>query len=338
MSIIQPPITSIVCALKGPQHHDSWSEPCKNQRPQQLAEFNSSEVRMRKLPPLGALRAFEAAARHLSFKRAADELAVTPTAISHQVRLLEDTLRRRLFDRKAKRVHLTASGQLLYPLLRDSFDAISRGVSAVSDSRHERTIVFTATLAFTSRWLVPRMAAFRVRFPNVGVRLLASDDVVDLRIGAADLAIRFGGGNYPGCRSDRLLPGTFGPVCSPTLGVRKLDDVARHPLIHFEWRHLTERTPSWPRWFAEAGRPYPKGGPKLVFSDETHAIQAALTGQGIVLASLALVRDDLKLGTLVNPFGPVLESHGFYVVTSADRAQEETVRDVREWLLVEAGG
>jgi LysR family glycine cleavage system transcriptional activator len=266
---------------------------------------------MRMLPPLSALRAFEAAARHLSFKRAADELAVTPTAISHQMRLLEDRLGRRLFDRKAKRVYLTAAGQMLYPMLRDSFDAIARAVETVSTEKREQTIVVTATLALTASWLVPRMARFRARFPDIGVRLLASDDVVDLRAGAADLAIRFGSGSYSGCRSELLLPGTFAPVCSPTLGVRKPEDLLQQPLIHFEWRHLEERAPTWPRWFAECGRRYPRGVPKLVFSDETHAIQAAAARQGIVLASLALVAEDLESGALVQPLGPTLESRAF---------------------------
>jgi LysR family transcriptional regulator, glycine cleavage system transcriptional activator len=295
-------------------------------------------VRMRKLPPLSALRAFEAAARHLSFKRAADELAVTPTAISHHVRLLEDRFGRKLFDRNAKRVQLTAAGQLLFPLLRDSFDAIARGVDLIANSRRERVIVVTATLAFTARWLVPRMGAFRARFPDVGLRLLASDDVVDLRAGAADLAIRFGGGTYPGCESERLLRGTFAPVCSPTLGIRRASDLGRHPLIHFEWRHLSERAPSWPRWFTAAGLAYPKGRPKLVFSDETHAIQAALAGQGVVLASMALVGADLASGALVQPFGPTLEHQAFHLVTPANTAQDETVRAVRRWLLEEAEG
>ncbi len=293
---------------------------------------------MRKLPPLTALRAFEAAARHASFKQAAAELAVTPTAISHHVRLLEDRFGRRLFDRNAKRVRLTAAGQILFPVLRDSFDAIARGVELVSNTGRERVIVVTATLAFTARWLVPRMAAFRACFPDIGLRLLASDDVVDLRAGAADLAIRFGGGTYPGCQSDPLLRGTFAPVCSPTLKIRRASDLTRHPLIHFEWRHLSERAPSWPRWFAEAAQPYPKGRPKLVFSDETHAIQAAVAGQGVVLASLALVGEDLASGALIQPFGPILDHHAFHLVIPANKAQDEIIGAVRAWLLAEAKG
>jgi LysR family transcriptional regulator, glycine cleavage system transcriptional activator len=291
---------------------------------------------MRRLPPLATLRAFEAAARHLSFKRAADELAVTPTAISHQVRLLEDTLGQKLFERRTRRVILTAAGHALYAPLRDGFDVIAEAVERVRAIKAPGAVTLTATMAFTSKWLVPRVAAFRTRFPDINLRLLASDDVVDLRSGGADIAVRYGGGAYPGCRSQLLFQGSFAPVCSPRLNVRDPTDLDGHALIHSEWRHVDERTPVWPRWYAEAGIPYRRTDSAIVFSDETHAIQAAMAGQGIALVSLALVAGELATGVLVAPFGPTLAGHGFHVVIPDSRANGGNVEAVREWLTGEA--
>jgi LysR family transcriptional regulator, glycine cleavage system transcriptional activator len=125
-------------------------------------------------------------------------------------------------------------------------------------------------------------------------------------------------------------------VCAPGLGIAKAKELARHPLIHFEWRNPSERTPSWPRWFTQSGLPYPKQRPKLVFSDETHAIQAAVAGQGVVLASLALVDEDLASGALVQPFGPIVEHQAFHLVIPAEGAQDDTACAVRDWLLAQA--
>ena len=291
---------------------------------------------MRRLPPLAALRAFEAAARHLSFKHAAAELAVTPTAISHQVRLLEDTLGQRLFERRTRRVILTAAGHALYAPLRDGFDAIAEAVDSVRATTDPGAVTLTATMAFTSKWLVPRVAAFRARFPGISLRLLASDDVIDLRAGGADIAVRYGGGTYPGCRSQLLFQGSFAPVCSPRLNIRAPADLERHALIHSEWRNVDERTPVWPRWYAEAGLRYRPTESQIVFSDETHAIQAAVAGQGIALVSLALVADELATGALVTPFGPAIEGHGFHIVIPDSRAEDGKVEAVRVWLAGEA--
>jgi LysR family glycine cleavage system transcriptional activator len=290
---------------------------------------------MRKLPPLATLRAFEAAARHLSFKRAAEELAVTPTAISHQIRLLEDVLGKKLFERQARRVTMTPAGQILYPTLRDSFDAMAEAIESLHGSTAGSTVTLTATMAFTSKWLVPRAAAFRSRFPAINLRLLASDDIVDLKAGDADIAVRYGGGPYPGCRSEFLFQGRFAPVCSPRLGIGEPKDLDHHPLIYFEWRRVDENTPLWPRWFAKARRRYKRTGGDLVFSDETHAIQAAAAGHGIALLSLALVADEIAAGVLASPFGPVLQGLGFHVVIPHHHAEDDNVSAVRDWLVSE---
>jgi LysR family glycine cleavage system transcriptional activator len=291
---------------------------------------------MRKLPPLATLRAFEAAARHLSFKRAAEELAVTPTAISHQIRLLEETLGQQLFERRTRRVIMTPAAQMLYTPLRDSFDAIAQAVERVSAIKAASTVTLTATTVFTSKWLAPRVASFRERFPGINLRLLASEDVIDLRTGAADIAVRYGAGTYPGCRSQLLFQEMFAPVCSPHLNVRTPADLEGHALIHSEWRQQDESTPTWPRWYAEAGLPYQRSGSDVVFTDETHAIQAAAAGQGIALAGVTLVADELTAGNLSVPFGPMLTGRGFYLVIPDNHLDDGNVEAVREWLTGEA--
>ncbi|MBZ4419067.1 transcriptional regulator GcvA [Myxococcus sp. RHSTA-1-4] len=291
---------------------------------------------MRDLPPLTSLRAFEAAARHLSFKRAADELAVTPTAISHQIRQLEEWLGTPLFERRVRRVVLTPAGQSLYPALREGFDALARGVDALRKPPERATVTLSATVAFTSKWLVPRVAAFRAACPGLDLSLHASDDTVDLRDGGVDLAIRYGRGVYPGLRSELLLQDRFAPVCSPRLGVRAPADLGKHPLLRFEWRRVEDDTPTWPRWFAAAGRPYRAPGGTLVFSDESHAIQAAIAGQGVALASLVLVAEELASGALVQPFGPELDGFAYHVVHREPARDAERITAVRRWLLREA--
>jgi LysR family glycine cleavage system transcriptional activator len=291
---------------------------------------------MRKLPPLATLRAFEAAARHLSFKRAAEELAVTPTAISHQIRLLEETLGQQLFERRTRCVIMTPAAQTLYTPLRDSFDAIVQAVERVSAIKAASTVTLTATTVFTSKWLAPRVASFRERFPGINLRLLASEDVIDLRSGAADIAVRYGAGTYPGCRSQLLFQEMFAPVCSPHLNVRTPADLEGHALIHSEWRQQDETTPTWQRWYVEAGLPYQRAGSDVVFTDETHAIQAAVAGQGIALAGVTLVADELTAGNLSVPFGPMLTGRGFYLVIPDNHLDDGNVEAVREWLTGEA--
>lgn len=173
---------------------------------------------MRDLPPLSALRAFEAAARHLSFKKAAEELAVTPTAISHQVRQLEEWLGQQLFERHVRRVALTREGRELFPSLREGFDLMIRGIDALRTPPSQEVLTLSSTVAFTSKWLVPRVPAFRAACPGLDLRLHASDDAVDLRAGGVDLAIRYGRGVHAGLRSELLLQDRFAPVCSPRTG------------------------------------------------------------------------------------------------------------------------
>ncbi|MCA1388725.1 LysR family transcriptional regulator [Bradyrhizobium sp. IC3123] len=286
---------------------------------------------MRRLPPLAGLRAFEAAARHLSFKRAADELHVTPTAISHQVRQLEQTVGVRLFERRTRQVLLTAEGQVLLPVLRDGFDAFARVLEGLSRKRRRAVVTLSATPAFTAKWLVPRLAGLRKSRADIDLTLLASLEVADLN-STADLALRYGSGPYPDLIAEPLTVDRFAPVVSPRLGIRRPSDLRSATLLHFDWHRRDARNPTWRRWLKTAGINDVDARAGVRFSDETHAIQATVAGAGVALHSLVLVADELSQGTLVAPFGPELEGFSLHLVRSRDRPLTEPVEAVRHWL------
>ena len=290
---------------------------------------------MRRLPPLSALRAFEAAARHLSFKRAAGELNVTPTAISHQVKVLEDHLGVELFHRRARHVDLTAAALLLYPVLRDGFDRFADATEQIAARRQRPVVKISATTAFTAWWLLPRVPRFRAAHPDIDLQLHASEDVVNVGTGQIDLAIRYGHGPYPGLRAKPMLADQFAPVASPGLTLRALADLRRVPLIHFDWRRVDPANPTWEVWFKVAAMPGIKPASHLLFSDESHAIQAAVAGQGAALLSLVLVRDEIEAGRLVQPFGPILKSYTYHLVEAADRPSGEATQIAKTWLMEE---
>ena len=289
----------------------------------------------RRLPPLSALRAFEAAARHGSFKQAAEELAVTPTAISHQIRALEDYAGLTLFERRTRKVVLTDPGAQLYPVLRDGFDAFAAVMERLTRRRRRAQVAISATIAFTARWLVPRVTAFRTLHPQIDLQLLASDDVVDLETADVDIAIRYGAGPYPGFDVVPLFADRFAPVSNPMLKVESPADLVRRPLIEFQWRRRHPENPTWARWFAEAGLAEPEEPPLLRFSDESHAIQAAVAGQGVALVSLALVKDELAAGHLIQPSGPSISGFRHHLLTREGETNA-AVTTVADWLLSEA--
>ncbi|MCV3243737.1 transcriptional regulator GcvA [Mesorhizobium sp. ZC-5] len=284
----------------------------------------------RQLPPLATLRAFEAAARHQSFKQAAEELGVTPTAISHQIRLLEETLALRLFERRTRQVVLTREGSELYPVLRDGFDAFAAALERVSEKRRG-VVTLSATTSFTARWLVPRVASFRKRYPSVDLNLHASDDPVDFGSGIADAAVRYGRGPYPDLMSTRLMANRFAPVCSARLGLKSPADLQHATLLHSRWRHPNADTPTWRRWLDAAKIDTVDAEAGISFNDDGHAVQAAIAGQGVALLSLVLVADDLASGLLVQPFGPMIDGYDFHLVHPKTARSE--VRMLSEWLL-----
>jgi LysR family glycine cleavage system transcriptional activator len=281
------------------------------------------------------LRAFEAAARHLSFKAAADELAVTPTAISHHVRQLEDTLGVKLFVREPRRIELTQHGKALYPVLRDGFDSFSDAISHLRSRKVRTVATLSATVAFTARWLVPRVPAFHRAYPGIDLRLHATDDLVDLKSGTADAAIRYGCGDFPRLKSEKLFQDKFAPVCSPALKLRRPQDLTKHTLIHFEWRRAGRKNPVWNRWLEQAGLQQLRPKADLFFTDESQAIQAAVAGHGVALVSLVLTGDELARKTLIRPFGPTLEGYEYHLVYLPEEAASERITALRTWIEAE---
>ncbi len=300
-----------------------------------MDELNSCIVfdMKRRLPSLSALRSFEAAARLQSFKLAAEELSVSATSISHQVRALEETLEVRLFLRKTRAVELTQEGRILLQATGNGFDTIAAGVERLRREQR-RSVTLSTTPSFAARWLVPRLASFNAGHPDIALNIQASNSPVDLAGGAADLAVRGGGGHFTGLHARRLLQAGFAPVASPRLKLRKASDVARHPLIHFDWQRGLKSAITWDKWAKAAGVMLDVSAGAR-FSEESHAVQAAIAGQGVVLTALPLVREEISMGLLEAPVGPVLGGFDFYVVRPEGDDPRDEVRAVEAWLLAQ---
>lgn len=296
----------------------------------------------RSLPPLNALRAFEAAARHLSFTKAAAELNVTPAAISHQVKAMEELLGVPLFHRLTRAIRLTDAGQAAVPLLRQGFDALAAGVDQIRAHRDSDELTISVSPSFGALWLVPRLERFRRRHPEIEVRIDGTDRRVDVRVGEADAAIRYGPGGYTGLQVDHLFGQANTPVCSPDLltGPRPLrtpDDLRHHTLLHVDWK---DADASWRMWLLAAGLDHldATGGPW--FSQENMAVQAALDGHGVALVGDRLVADHLASNRLVRPFDRSLSTplaFAYYLLTPTHGSRKAKVAAFRRWLLEEAG-
>ncbi|WP_025036768.1 LysR substrate-binding domain-containing protein [Bradyrhizobium sp. DOA9] len=298
---------------------------------------------MHKLPPLIELRAFEAAARHLSFKKAAAELGVTPTAISHQIGLLEQYCGRALFRRRPRPLSLTDAGARLFPAIRGGLEAFAAAIASVKQEGDQQPLRVTTTNAFASRWLVPRLPLWRKLHPDVPLEVIGTDTVLDLQAGDSDVAIRYATSRVPPTDGivDELFSDTFWPVCSPDLlstgRLKKPVDLAKHVLIHSYWSPADREPPTWQRWLAAAQRrwrevPQYKDLQHLSFREELHAIEAVISGQGVGIFSDVLVAHDLAAGTLVKAFSLNLPGYGFYVVSRPSHPRARTIRVFSQWL------
>lgn len=299
-----------------------------------------------RLPPLNALKAFESAGRHLSFSRAAEDLHVTPAAVGHQIKQLEDFLGVTLFIRLNRAVQLTESGQALLPAAVDGFDRLRAGVDAVNRLNQARPLTVSVVPSFGSKWLLQRLDTFRAEHPEIEVRIDATTRVVDLATEGIDVAIRYGDGNYPGTRVDCLLDDEVFPVCSPELlqgkhPLKQPEDLRHHVLLRSEWNPKYASWPDWPMWLKAAGLEDLKVsyGPEFSGHVEAMLIDSALKGRGVALTSRVLVADDLAAGRLVRPFAINYPLHFcYYLVTLEDLAESPKVRAFREWILREVGG
>lgn len=292
----------------------------------------------RRLPSLSALRAFEAAARHESAKQAAEELSVTATAISHQIRALEESLGVALFVRKPRQLELTMAGRELQQVLESAFDSIGATVERLSAMPSRQAITLSTTPAVAVRWLLSWVCLLRDAHPEIDLRIHASHEPVALDGVTADIAIRYGDGRWPGLVAEKLFDNTFIPACSPLLGLHDAADLPGHSLIHFRNQAAISSPLDWAVWQKKAQIPGLDVSAGLVFSDETHAVSAAVGAQGVALMSRQLIEDELREGRLVQPFGPELEGKPFFLVYPESRRNDPTILAVREWILTVPGG
>ena len=298
---------------------------------------------MRKLPPLGSLRAFEAAARRLSFREAAKELGVTPTAISHQIRLLEDTCRQPLFRRRPRPVVLTSAGERLYPVIRNGFDAFAAAIASASARTGQPPLRVTSPNAFASRWLVPRLPKWREQHPKIPLEIIGTNSVLDLRAGHADVAIRYARRMPSDLFGQEIFRDTFFPVCSPELLARvgrpieRAADLLEYPLIHFDWMSHDRDAPTWSQWLSTARSidptiPDVNKAWELSFREELHALDAVSAGQGIAICSDVVVSRELKSGALVKAHALALAGYGFYLVTVPDHPRRLDIQAFSAWI------
>jgi LysR family transcriptional regulator, glycine cleavage system transcriptional activator len=299
---------------------------------------------MYKLLPLNGLRAFEAAARNLSFAKAAEELHVTPAAVSYQIRALEAKFGVKLFRRLNRAVVLTDAGAQIFPGVRSSFEGLHYAVARI-DSAPISDRVVTATISphMAAKWLVPRLTGFIARHPDIDLRIAASNIVVDLATDRADVAIRYNLGNNAGLVAEKLMDEAVTPMCTPELidgphPIRTPADLRHRTLIHDDTllRHWPD-APAWSKWFALAGVPERDTIAGLHFDHSDHCMDAALQGSGIILGRRAMASRDIELGRLIAPFALGLPFEGgIYSVTTEEKASNPDVAAFRDWLRDEA--
>jgi LysR family glycine cleavage system transcriptional activator len=295
---------------------------------------------------LNSLRAFEAAARHLSFTKAAGELNVTPAAISHQIKALEEFLGVVLFRRLTRALRLSNAGQAAFPKVREGFDNLAEAVEILRAEEESKVLTVSVSPSFGAKWLVPRLDRFRAAHPDLDIRIDATDRLADFQGDNVDVALRYGMGNYPSLLVDKLFGAEMVPVCSPDLldgpqPLRRPQDLVDHTLLHLDWTLEEEASPSWRMWLLAAGVSEVDAtrGPR--FSMESMMVQAAIEGQGVALAKTVLVDGDLAAGRLVMPFDlsvcdPL--NFSYFLVSPAQTAEVPKVAAFRTWVLSEAAG
>lgn len=299
---------------------------------------------MRRLPPLNALRAFEAAARHLSFTRAADEIHLTQAAVSHRVRGLEAELGLKLFRRLTRRLELTREGEVLAAAVRRGLAEFARGVAALAtrDEAEGGALRVSILPSFAARWLVPRLPGFAARRPGVEIRVIAESGLADLHGGGVDLAVRFGRGRYPELEVEFLMGDSVLPVCSPALLRERgpLDApgaVARFPLLHDSACETDGSGADWPSWCARVGTAGVPCRAGTRFSNAVLTLEAAAAGLGLALGRRSLIEEDLASGRLVAPLRlPAPTDFSYWLVGRPGAARRSArIVDFRAWLLGE---
>ncbi len=301
---------------------------------------------MRRLPNLNALRAFEAAARHLSFTKAADELAVTQGAISHQVAALEAQLGIKLFERLNRRLRLTKIGLQYQPALTEAFDRIASATQELRSDEQDGALRVTVLPSFAQIWLMPKLHRFRERRPDIDVMLMATERIMDFLQEPVDLGIRMAASPSQGLWSERLAEEYILPVCAPHLvteppGLHTPDDLAHYGLLHDDAGEnvlhddagRNRSFTNWSDWLrmVDAKGVDPNRG--MQFSNSSFVIMSAVAGEGVALGKLRLCIEELLSGRLVQPFGPIMPTNrGYYLVTTQEKARWPKVRAFVEWI------
>ncbi|OYW81633.1 MAG: LysR family transcriptional regulator [Asticcacaulis sp. 32-58-5] len=295
-----------------------------------------------RLPPLSALRVFEAAARHESFKHAAEELFVTPGAVSQQIRLLEDHVGVELFVRDGRRVVLSDAGKASALILKEAFEKMFEATRLMKQVQQKGRVTISVAPSFAAKWLMPRLSDFNAQNPDVDVWVSADMTTTDFATSDVDLAIRYGHGNYQGVNVEHLLEEGVLPVCSPLLydaaPIRKPEDLSNHVLLHDVGFETDPTCPDWPMWFkahkvegVDASR-----GPR--FNQSHMVIEAAVAGRGVALAKRTIAEADLKAGRLQALFGEDFSpiSYGYYLVWPQSREPSQAQTRFMDWLRAQA--
>ncbi|WP_428696644.1 transcriptional regulator GcvA [Stappia sp.] len=287
------------------------------------------------IPAMNALRVFEAVARHMSFQQAADELHLTPSALSYQIRTLEDQLGQPLFVRGNRAISLTPGGRKLLPAVEDALERIVEGISAISASPDNNRLIVSSGPAFAAKWLAPKLRRFVDAHPDIELLVSANLRNVDFARDDADVGIRFGLGDYPGLEVEPLVDEAALPLCAPELAARLKTpaDLASVTLLHDDSiRHLAD-APNWSRWLALAGEAGVDASKGLRFTHADHGLDAAIEGAGVVLGRRSLSEADIRHGRLVAPFGLELPIRPrFYLVGPPTAFRLRKVIAFRDWL------
>lgn len=283
------------------------------------------------LPSLDALHAFEAAARLQSFKQAAAELHLTATAVSHRIRNLEDALGCALFTRQVRAVALTPEGRRLLDAVQSGLAVIAEGVADIRQPARQ-TVTLSVTPELAAQWLVPKLAAFQAAFPHIDLHIHAAYQTVDLQAGAADLAVRYGSGAYPGLDATPLFQEHFAPVAAPALKAKLDADPRQWPLIHMDWHHKA-LAHDWTVWAQAVGIAPADMQSGLHCSDGSHAVQAAIAGHGVALLGISLLAEELHSRLLDIVAEPILAGQSFHICHARQRPLSAAAQHVKTCLL-----
>lgn len=293
---------------------------------------------MKRLPPLTSLQAFEAVSRHMSIKLAAEELLLTPTAISHRLKTLETQLEVQLFHRLTRALKLTPEGELLRPFVSDAFRNLNVGIEQLSSDEVEGELVVTTTRSFAWSWLSPRLPKFTRLFPLLDVKVIASDTVLDFTRFGVDISIRYTDKPDPQEHAAWVLDDYVMPICSRQMEdkINKPEDILSRDLVEYEWLGFQEGDPNWRAWFNSVGVRSCDIRPIANFSDEIMCIEAAMDNKAVALVSAIAASREIERGRIAAPLSNVLKDRSYFLICPQERSKSAKVRTFQEWLLKEA--